>query len=127
MKKGEKAMLTCKPEYAYGARGSPPNEVAPEAGEVAFSMVLAEVEVQVGDPAGVRVVGDGRELFKSNCQQEVLVLENLIADGLVRGVTFRLHFVVPVGAHPVVEGGRLRPKLRDVFVATCGNDLPVPA
>ena len=24
MKKGEKAILTCKPDYAYGARGSPP-------------------------------------------------------------------------------------------------------
>ena len=24
MKKGEVAMLTCKPEYAYGKRGSPP-------------------------------------------------------------------------------------------------------
>ena len=24
MLKGEKALLTCKPEYAYGARGSPP-------------------------------------------------------------------------------------------------------
>lgn len=24
MKKGEKAVLTCKPEYAYGAAGSPP-------------------------------------------------------------------------------------------------------
>lgn len=25
MKKGEKAILTCAPEYAYGAAGSPPN------------------------------------------------------------------------------------------------------
>lgn len=25
MKKGEKAVLTFKPEYAYGASGSPPN------------------------------------------------------------------------------------------------------
>lgn len=25
MKKGEKAILTCAPEYAYGASGSPPN------------------------------------------------------------------------------------------------------
>lgn len=25
MKKGEKAILTCQPDYAYGARGSPPN------------------------------------------------------------------------------------------------------
>lgn len=24
MKKGEKALLTCKPEYAYGAAGHPP-------------------------------------------------------------------------------------------------------
>ena len=24
MKKGEKAVLTCKPEFAYGAAGSPP-------------------------------------------------------------------------------------------------------
>lgn len=24
MKKGEKAVLTCKPDYAYGAAGSPP-------------------------------------------------------------------------------------------------------
>lgn len=24
MKKGEKAILTCAPEYAYGERGSPP-------------------------------------------------------------------------------------------------------
>ncbi len=24
MKKGEKALLTCKPDYAYGASGSPP-------------------------------------------------------------------------------------------------------
>lgn len=24
MKKGEKALLICKPEYAYGAQGSPP-------------------------------------------------------------------------------------------------------
>lgn len=25
MKKGEKAILTCAPEYAYGESGSPPN------------------------------------------------------------------------------------------------------
>lgn len=25
MTKGEKSLLTCKPEYAYGAAGSPPN------------------------------------------------------------------------------------------------------
>lgn len=25
MKKGEKAVLTCAPEYAYGESGSPPN------------------------------------------------------------------------------------------------------
>ena len=30
MKKGEKAILTCKPDYAYGARGSPPT-IPPDA------------------------------------------------------------------------------------------------
>lgn len=25
MKRGEKSVLTCAPEYAYGAAGSPPN------------------------------------------------------------------------------------------------------
>lgn len=30
MKKGEKALLICKPEYAYGAAGSPPT-IPPDA------------------------------------------------------------------------------------------------
>lgn len=45
MKKGEKAILTCAPEYAYGAAGSPPN-IPPNATllfEVPFAATLEKL------------------------------------------------------------------------------------
>lgn len=44
MKKGEKAVLTCKPEYAYGAAGSPPN-IPPQA-TLLFEVELLDWKVE---------------------------------------------------------------------------------
>lgn len=42
MKKGERAILTCAPEYAYGAAGSPPN--IPPNSTLLFEVISKKIE-----------------------------------------------------------------------------------
>ena len=60
MKKGEKAILTCAPSYAYGARGSPPK--IPANATLKFEVeLLGFKEKEKDHPVGAQQGGKGKQ------------------------------------------------------------------
>lgn len=74
MKKGEKSILTCKPEYAYGKSGSPPK--IPADATLNFEVELLSwksVKDIMGDGGIIKtVVADGSGWNTPRDQDEVL-------------------------------------------------------
>lgn len=75
MKKGEKAILTCKPEYAYGASGSPPK--IPENATLKFEVELLNWKSikDISGDGGVikKILKEGEDWDNPKDRDEVIV------------------------------------------------------